>query len=39
LVSGNLAFGAGKASPELGEKRFGEFLRAGASARKPAYTG
>lgn len=39
LVSGNLAFGAGEASPELGERRFGEFLRAGGSARKLAYTG
>jgi N-acyl-D-aspartate/D-glutamate deacylase len=39
LVSGKLAFGAGKASPELGQERFGEFLRAGSRARKLAHTG
>ena len=28
LVSGRLAFGRGKAAPELGSRRFGQFLRA-----------
>ncbi|TAM63253.1 amidohydrolase family protein [Mycobacterium sp.] len=39
LVSGKLAFGAGKAAPELGKERFGQFLRAGRPSRKLAATG
>jgi hypothetical protein len=34
LVSGRLAFGAGKAAPELGSRRFGRFLRADSPASK-----
>ncbi len=34
LVSGQLAFGAGKASPALGQERFGQFLRSGRPSRK-----
>ena len=34
LVSGRLAFGGGKAAPELGSRRFGEFLRADSPAGK-----
>lgn len=39
LVSGKLAFGAGKAAPALGKERFGQFLRAGGPSRKLAATG
>lgn len=39
LVSGKLAFGAGKAAPALGKERFGQFLRAGSPSRKLAATG
>lgn len=39
LVSGKLAFGAGKAAPALGKERFGQFLRAGRPSRKLAATG
>lgn len=39
LVSGKLAFGAGKAAPALGKERFGQFLRAGLPSRKLATTG
>lgn len=39
LVSGKLAFGAGKAAPALGKERFGQFLRAGLPSRKLAATG
>jgi N-acyl-D-aspartate/D-glutamate deacylase len=34
LVSGQLAFSAGKAAPALGKQRFGQFLRAGRPSRK-----
>jgi len=34
LVSGQLAFSAGKASPALVKQKFGQFLRAGRTARK-----
>lgn len=39
LVSGKLAFGAGRAAPALGKERFGQFLRAGRPSRKLAATG
>lgn len=39
LVSGKLAFAAGKAAPALGKERFGRFLRAGSPSRKLAATG
>lgn len=39
LVSGKLAFAAGKATPALGKERFGQFLRAGSPSRKLAATG
>lgn len=39
LVAGKRAFGAGKAAPELGNQRFGQFLRAGRPSRKLAATG
>ncbi|OBF01068.1 amidohydrolase family protein [Mycobacterium sp. 852002-10029_SCH5224772] len=39
LVSGKLAFGAGKAAPALGKERLGQFLRAGRTSRKLATTG
>lgn len=39
LVSGKLAFAAGKAAPALGKERFGQFLRAGSPYRKLAATG
>ncbi|MFA1702866.1 amidohydrolase family protein [Mycobacterium intracellulare] len=39
LVSGKLAFAAGKAAPALGKERFGQFLRAGSPSRKLAPTG
>lgn len=39
LVSGKLAFAAGKAAPALGKERFGQFLRAGSPSRKLAATG
>ncbi|AFS14618.1 MULTISPECIES: N-acyl-D-amino-acid deacylase family protein [Mycobacterium avium complex (MAC)] len=39
LVSGKLAFAAGKAAPALGKERFGQFLRAGRPSRKLAATG
>lgn len=39
LVSGKLAFAAGKAAPVLGKERFGQFLRAGSPSRKLAATG
>jgi N-acyl-D-aspartate/D-glutamate deacylase len=38
LVSGNLAFGAGKAAPALGTRRLGQFLRADHRSRKLAAT-
>lgn len=39
LVSGKLAFAAGKATPALGKERFGQFLRAGSPSRNLAATG
>ncbi|MFP2990206.1 MULTISPECIES: N-acyl-D-amino-acid deacylase family protein [Mycobacterium] len=39
LVSGKLAFAAGKATPALGKERFGRFLRAGSPSRNLAATG
>ncbi|MGV0696240.1 N-acyl-D-amino-acid deacylase family protein [Mycobacterium paraintracellulare] len=39
LVSGKLAFAAGKAAPALGKERFGRFLRAGSPSRNLAATG
>lgn len=39
LVSGKLAFAAGKATPALGQERFGRFLRAGSPSRNLAATG
>jgi N-acyl-D-aspartate/D-glutamate deacylase len=39
LVAGQPAFRAGKASPELGKQRFGQFLRAGRPARQLAPAG
>lgn len=39
LVSGKLAFAAGKAAPALGKERFGRFLRAGSASRNLAATG
>lgn len=39
LVAGKLAFGSGRAAPQLGKQRYGQFLRAGRPSRTLVSTG